>query len=143
MSNDSKHEDTVSVDIQGTINGADGSAPDVEPPSADFLASVHTVEVDRGDYCERRPISFYKNGTDRALKPSDIPEELGQVLLPAEELERLGADPEQVFTTKIRADANLDAPTGSKGAFEKTGPGRIRFLGTVEELGGEYVPPGD
>ena len=54
MSNDSKHEDRLSPDIQGTPNGVGGSAPDVEPPSADFLASVHTVEVDQGDYREKR-----------------------------------------------------------------------------------------
>jgi hypothetical protein len=143
MSNDSKHEDVVSVDIQGTINGAGGSAPDVEPPSADFLASVHTVKVDQGDHREKRSLNFYKAGTDRKLRPSDIPEENGHVALPKKELERRGADPDQVFTTNIRADANLDAPAGSTGVFEKTGPGRIRFLGTMEELGGEYAPPGD
>ena len=143
MFNDPKHEDIVSPDIQGTPNGAGGSDGHTEPPSADFLASVHTVEVDQGDHRERRSLNFYRKGTDRDFKPDDVPEECAQVLIPKKKLKQLGADPEQVFSTNIRPDANLDAPAGSKGVFEKTGPGRVRFLGTVEELGGERVPLDD
>jgi hypothetical protein len=48
-----------------------------------------------------------------------------------------------VFAAEILPSANVDAPVGSVGMFEKTGPGRVRFLGTMEELGGERVPMDD
>jgi len=133
--------DPQNPNVEGSPNGALDRHK--EPPSADFLASVHPVEVDQDDCREKRSLNFYKAGTDRKLKPSDIPEENGYVTLPTKELECRGADPDQVFTTNIQADANLDVPAGSTGVFEKTGPGRIRFLGTMEELGGERVPLDD
>jgi len=143
MSNDLNHEDRLSPDIQGTPNGVGGSDGPVESPSADFIASVHTVEVDNGDCRERRSLNFYRKGSDQDFKPTDVPEKCAQVLIPKDNLKQLGADPEQVFSTNIRPDANLDAPAGSTGVFEKTGPGRVRFLGTMEELGGERIPMDD
>ena len=143
MSNDPKHEDVLSPDIQGTPNGAGSSDGHAEPPSADFLASVHTVEVDQGDYREKRSLSFRQKNSNNPVRPEDDVEMSARVGIPREELRRLGADPEEVFAAEILPGANVDAPVGSVGMFEKTGPGRVRFLGTMEELGGERVPLDD
>jgi len=143
MSNDLNHEDRLSPDIQGTPNGAGGSDGHAEPPSADFLASVHTVEVDQGDHREKRSLNFYQMDSSNPVRPEDDLEMSARVGIPREELERLGADPDEVFAAEILPSANVDAPVGSVGMFEKTGRGRVRFLGTMEELGGERVPLDD
>jgi hypothetical protein len=148
MANSDPRTPNVDGEPQGRPSSGDGdNSGDSDrykgAPSSDFLASVHTVEVDNGDHREKRSLSFYRTGTDRKFKPGDETEVTARVMLPADELERLGADPDEVFTVHIRPDANVDAEPGSIGAFEKLDAGRVRYLGTMEELGGERVPLDD
>lgn len=111
-----------------------------EPPSSDFLASVHSVEVENDDHREQRSLNFYQTDTDKRIRPGDTPEVSGRWVIPRKRIEALDADPSKVFTAHIRPDANLPAEPGSTGVFEKVGNGRVRFLGTTEDLGGERIP---
>lgn len=113
-----------------------------ESPSADYLSSVHTVELDRDDHREKRSLRFYHPDGSRPLRPTDrddLGDDTEYQQIPRDELLRRDADPQKVFVTNVEPGAPIPAEPGEKAVFERKESGRARYLGTLEELNGRRL----
>lgn len=118
----------------------------VDPPSSDAFASMHTVEIDRGDHTELQPFGAWMpdprqpTRPGRAVRPGDDIRERGTILLRTDLIEAAGADPERCVVMETLEGCRVPLEPGERGLYEYKGDGRVRFLGHIREFQ-RGIPP--
>lgn len=103
-------------------------------PTPDLYASLHTVEIDRGTHREQRSYNVRWPLSGQPVNPGDDPGPTHYVHMVPEKIAATGADPERCLVIPTVEGDPVPLEAGELGLYEHVGPGRLRFVGPVEDF---------